>query len=481
MVSPVAKQTWAISAVLINMMAQGLMLSYPSSLLPGIRAPDSDIKVDLNTASWLGSVVGLSSIPGFFISSILMDWRGRKMAQAIVIIPGILGWLFIYLGASVTSLIIGRLLTGFTGGASVCLGAVIVGEYSSPKNRGTYLNLKTASVCVGGMMIHILGNFFHWRTVALLSLFPYIISLAIIYTWPESPAWLVSRKEFEKSKKAFYWLRGHSEEAEKELYELIRAQKNKPADIKNSNFKEKFIEFLKKFTRKDFVKPVVIIMFSRLLLETCGRHIFPAYALQIIGEVTGNKSQSFYYTLALDIIITTSATFSSVLVKICKRRTLLFVSGFSALFILFSVCTYLYLASKAIISNNYTWIPISLFVLYFILANLGCTPIPLALLGEVLPLAHRGSGSAVAGIVMSLTMMVALQITPYLLESVKVYGTFAVFGSAMGLTLVVFYFILPETKDRTLQEIEDYFNYGRFKNEENLREEEEDVKMKMII
>ncbi|CAG5037887.1 unnamed protein product [Parnassius apollo] len=189
MVSPVAKQTWAISAVLINMLAQGMMLSYPSSLLPGIQAADSDIKVDLNTASWLASMVGLASIPGFLVSSILMDW----------------------------------------------------------------------------------------------------------------------------------------------------------------------------------------------------------------------------------------------------------------------------------------------------VANLGCTPIPLALLGEVLPLAHRGSGSAVAGLVMSLIMVVALQITPYLLESVKVYGTFTVFGSAMGLSLVTLYFILPETKDRTLQEIEDYFNYGRFRNEEEPSNNKEDVKMKMII
>ncbi|CAG5020380.1 unnamed protein product [Parnassius apollo] len=409
-----------------------------------------------------------------------MDWGGRKMAHAIIIIPGILGWLFIYLAGGVTALLIGRLLTGFTGGASVCLGAVIIGEYSSPKNRGTYLNLKTASVCLGSMIIHILGNYFHWRTVAFLSLFPYIISLIIIYTWPESPAWLVSRKEFEKSEKAFYWLRGHSREAEKELYELIRAQKDKSVDIRNSSFNEKIVEFLKKFTRKDFVKPLIIIVFGGLLIEFSFRHIFPAYASQIIGEITGDKSQSFYYTLALDIIITTSAIFSSVLVKIYKRRTLLFVTGFSALFFLFSVCTYLYLVSKAIIYNNYTWIPISLFVPYFILANLACTPIPLALLGEVLPLAHRGSGSALAGLAMSLILLIALKITPYLLESVKVYGTFTIFGSAMGLTLVVFYFILPETKDRTLQEIEDYFNYGRFKNEEMLSKDEEDVEMKMI-
>lgn len=374
---------------------------------------------------------------------------------------------------------IGRVLGGVTAGGTVSLGAIVVGEYSDPKYRGVFLNLKTASVCLGGMTVHIIGHFLHWRTVALIALIPHFLAMLVVYTWPESPAWLASRGEYERSEDSFYWLRGKSETSYNELEDLVRAQmerRSKP--VQQSSCGDKCVDFFKRFTQRDFLKPLFIIFTSSILLEFSGRHIFPAYALQIIGEVTGNRSQSFYYTLALDLIITFSAVSSSILVKIMKRRTLLFSTGFSACAVLMAACTYLFLADKEIIPNDKTWIPIGIFVIYFILANLGCTPIPLALLGEVFPLRHRGVGSAAAGTFISLGVMVGLQITPYLLLNLKVYGTFAVFGTAMVIALLGLFFMLPETKDRTLQEIEDYFNHGKFKDVRV--DEDAEVKVRMV-
>lgn len=421
--------------------------------------------------------MGLAGIPGFLVSSIFMDVFGRKLAHGLVIIPGLFGWTLLYFATNVPMLMVGRFLGGFTAGATVSLGAIAIGEYTSPKYRGMFLNLKTAAVCLGGMIVHILGNYFTWRTVALCAIIPHVIAILIILTWPESPSWLAGRQEFERCEAAFYWLRGKDETSYKELEELIQAQMGRiKSTPENSTFTEKVIAFFRKFTQKDFLKPCFIILFATILLEMCGRHIFPAYALQIIEEITGSKAQSFYFTLCIDLIIVTSALFSSVLVRMMKRRTLLFSTGFSAFFVLMTVCTYIFLASRDIITKD-TTVPIVLFVLYFILANLGCTPIPLALLGELYPLAHRGAGSAVSGVAMSLGVMIGLQLTPHLLVSIKVYGTFAVYGSAMGVSLLVLYFTLPETKDRTLQEIEDYFNYGTFKIRVN---EDEDATIKMV-
>ncbi|XP_038219366.1 facilitated trehalose transporter Tret1-like [Zerene cesonia] len=476
MVPPYVKQTWTVLGVLINMLGQGMLLSYSSSLIPALQAPDSDIPIDIHMSSWIASCIGIAGFPGFLVSSLLMDLKGRKMAHAIVMIPGTIGWLLIYFASDVRTIIIGRLLGGLTASATVCLGAVVIGEFSSPTNRGVFLNMKTVAVCLGNTIIHILGYFLHWRTIALLGVVPLAIALSIVMTWPESPAWLASKKRFEESEKSFLWLRGDSETSRREFDELIRAQKERMSEIPlNLTMKTRITGFFKKFTRRDFIKPLIIIIFSATLLETCGRHIFPAYALQIIAEVTGNKLNSFYYTLSIDIIITASAMLSSILVKLLKRRTLLFATAFPAIIVLFCACLYLFLAAQGVISTTRTWIPIMLFVMYFILANLGCTPIPLALLGEVFPLAHRGSGSLMSGFALSLLLMFALQVTPYLLVSVKVYGTFAFFGTLMGISLIVLHFILPETKDKTLQEIEDYFNNGKFK--ENLNDDEAGKKM----
>ncbi|XP_028028992.1 facilitated trehalose transporter Tret1-2 homolog [Bombyx mandarina] len=476
--TPLYKQSWAVSAVLLNMVGHGMLLSYTTSLLPALQAPDSPIPIDLQTSSWLSSSIGIAGIPGFFISSALMERYGRRIAHFILMVPGLLGWLLIYAGNTVPVLLMGRLLGGMSAGATVSLGAIVIGEYSSPKYRGMFLTLKTASVCLGGMFVHILGHFYDWRTIAMQAMTPYIISLAIIWTWPESPAWLASKQNYEKCEKNFYYLRGNAAEAQRELEDMLQSQMSRASQTtKQLSLRQKLIEFFKKFTKKNFLGPMFILLSSTVLLEASGRHIFPAYALQIISEITGSKSQSYYYTLCIDAIITVSAVCSSILVNVMRRRTLLLSTGLAACSVLMVVCTYLFLVARGFISEDYHFIPIGLFVMYFILANLGCSPIPVALLGELYPLEHRGVGSAVTGVFISLGVNLALLLTPYLLVSIKVYGTFAVFGLVMAFNLTILYFTLPETKDRTLQEIEDYFVDGQFKDNRNIKESQVTVKM----
>lgn len=423
------------------------------------------------------SSVGLSSMFGFFISSFLMALYGRRLAHALVILPGTIGWAIIYFAPNVTALMIGRVLGGITSGATVTLGAVVVGEYTSPEHRGMFLNLKTAAVCFGNTIVHVLGHYYHWRTVALCALVPHVMAFIIVCTWPESPAWLASKKQYEKSEKAFIWLRGTSEESRQEYKQLIKSQTDH-IQQDDQSLTDKLVDFFKKFGRKDFLKPCLIIVFGGILLEACGRHMFPAYATIIVGEISGDKTQSFLYTIYLDLIITISAVSSSVLVKMMRRRTLLFASGVTSLAVLSCVCIYLFLVHKSVIPNSHTWIPIGMLIVYFVLVNLGCTPIPYGFLGEVFPLAHRGAGSAVSGITLSICLMIPLKITPYLLASVSLHGTFAVFGAAMVFSLVGLYFMLPETKDRTLEEIEYYFNYGKFRDA--TVDDDEGVRIKML-
>lgn len=404
----------------------------------------------------------MSGIPGFLLSSVLMDRLGRKATHFIIVLPGAVGWVLIYFANNVRAIMIGRFLGGLSSLGTVSLGAVVIGEYTCPKYRGVFLYLKNAAVCLGAMFTHILSRFLHWRTITLVGLIPMLIALAIIYTWPESPAWLISRKQYDRSKEAFLWLRGDSEASKKELAETTNAQKERMRTTNRKitlSFSIK--DFFRKFTRKDFVKPLNIMILAALVLEMSGRHVFPAYAPLIMAAITGESTQSFYYTLALDLIITVASLFASILVKLMSRRKLLFTTGFSAFGVLTLVCLNLFLTSQDIIANR-PLTSVSMLVVYFIFANLGCAPIPLALAGEVFPLAHRGVGSAVTGLWISVCLIIGLKSTPHLIVSISVSGLFAVYGLVMGTSLVILYFVMPETKDKTLQEIENFFNHGTF-------------------
>lgn len=423
-------------------------------------------------------MLGVAGVPGFPILSLLMAAYGRRTSHMLWILPGVIGWIIIYFASNISMLMVGRFCCGMTSTPIVSLGAIVIGEYTDPKYRGVFLYLKNASVCLGALFLHVISRYLHWRTIALISLVPLLIALAIIYTWPESPAWLASKQHYVKSQEAFYWLRGDSVTSRKEIESILEAQKANLSRLKtHSNYKSKLVDFFRKFTQKDFLKPTFIMILAIAVLELSGRHVFPSYALHIMTNITGETSQSFYYALSIDVIMTTSAVLASFLVKIMNRRTLLFSSGFTAIGVLMMFCLYMILADKDIISNNKPWIPIALLVLYFILANLGCAPIPLALVGEVFPLSHREVGSAMSGIYFSVALWAGLKSAPHLIASIKVYGFFALYGIIMGLCLMILYFIIPETKDRTLQEIENYFKYGTFA--EN-RKDDEEANTKMI-
>ncbi|KAJ0171207.1 hypothetical protein K1T71_013406 [Dendrolimus kikuchii] len=476
-IAPLWRQLWTVSAVLISMVSQGMVLGYTTSLLPALQAQDSPIKVDLEMSSWLMASIGISCSFGFIYSSYIMNVYGRRIAYIMDSIPQIVGLILIYYASDFSDLIIGRLLCGATVGATSILGAIIIGEYTSPKYRCMFLNLETTAVFVGTTIVHLLGHYFNWRIIAIINLMPTLASVAITCTWPESPAWLASNKEFGECERNFIWLRGEDVAARNELNELIKSQQ---VDKANLGFLLQVMEFGMKFTKKELLKPITIFFFAVILLETSGRHVFPAYATEIVNDITGSDKYSMYYTLYLDMIITLSASFSTALIKIMKLRTLLFSTGAASVFVLLIVCTYLFLTSNGIILNI-PWIPIVLFGLYLVLINIGCAPIPLTLIGTIFPLAHRGVGTTLAGMFVSLTMVASLKIIPLSLASIKVYGTFTVLALVMVFSLLVLFFILPETKDRTLQEIENYFYDDSFGDDDEYLEEMIDSNKTVIV
>lgn len=215
---------------------------------------------------------------------------------------------------------------------------------------------------------------------------------------------------------------------------------------------------LTKLGQKDFQKPTWIVLFVFVILEACGRHSFPAYAVKFMSAFTKDKASTLYYVLAVDGIIFLASMGSCGVVKLFRRRTLLFVSGGLSCVLLTSICIYLYLKSEHIAPETNVWLPMSLLCLYFIVLNLGTSSIALSLLGEIYPLEHRGLGTVVSGVFYSLSLLVTLKVTPALMGAIDVHGTFFVYMIFMAGALLYLYFFLPETEGKTLQEIEHHFN-----------------------
>ncbi|XP_052753040.1 facilitated trehalose transporter Tret1-like [Galleria mellonella] len=478
--SPFWKQTWMASTVLFLNVGQGLVLGYMSILTAALSAPDSSIKTDLASISWLAAPFAPAAIIGGLSSCFFMGWQGRRKAYILFNIPGIIGLLLTYFAQNYLTLLIARILLGITGGGLHSVSIVAIAEYVHPKYRCMFLNCKTVFFSSGITIVHALGHYIHWRRAAVMILIPHILSFIMAFMWTESPAWFASKKRFEECKDAFFWIRGRSNSSKWEVKEMIKAQRERLSNNKKLTNRIYFLELLKKITRSDFLKPFLIGVCAVIVMEMSGRHTYPAYALQFMADIVGSQTQYYYYyTISLDLIIIVSAICSSILVRIINIRPLLFCTGFSALVALFLGCIYLFLVSLDVISNDRPWIVILLFIVYFFLSNLGCTPIPITLAAEIFPLEHRVLATSLLSTFACVILMVNLKIVPYLLVQIKAYGTFAIFGTSTTIGLVALYFILPETKNKTLQEIEDYF-YNRNLKNKNDNDLNDDYDLKIV-
>jgi len=89
---------------------------------------------------------------------------------------------------------------------------------------------------------------------------------------------------------------------------------------------------------------------------------------------------------------------------------------------------------------------------------MGFLVIPWVMIGEVYPVQVRGIIGGLTTMCAHSFIFMVVKTYPFLASSLTRHGTFILYGCISLFGTIYFYICLPETKNRTLQEIEDYFS-----------------------
>lgn len=338
-------------------------------------------------------------------------------------------------------------------GIQAASGPVSIAEYSAPKYRGAFLATIAFSFALGMLVAHIFGTLLYWRAAGLACGCFYIISLVFVSLSPDTPPYLASMGKFDACKKSFRWLRGYDEGSEKELHALLNSQKKKPSIPRVSKFKM-YTEIVKK---PEFYKPTVIMMFMFILFQISGMTVVPSYTVPMMEEVTGNSIESYTSMLMVDFVRFGTAILACIVVNKLKRRTVLFTGIYISVVSLFLTSFLLYLRDYGYIPDEYKWTPVIPTLVYIFGKTLGILPIPWAIAGEIFPLAYRSLGSGISGMFLSIMFFVVVKTAPTSFRQIGVKGTFGVYGICIAICGIFLFFLLPETKGKTLYEIECQF------------------------
>ncbi|KAK4875499.1 hypothetical protein RN001_011921 [Aquatica leii] len=440
-------QSLLTAIVTILTASAGMPIGYSAILLPQLKSVNGSLQIDDEMGSWIASIHSAATPVGSLLSGVFMDYFGRKATLQLSCLPLIAGWVFITSSHNHTLILVGRVLAGTAVGLIAAPCQVYVAEVSDPKMRGMLSGIPFASYAFGILLVYMLGTAAHWRIVAGLSVILPTLAILVFFFLPESPVWLVRKGQVEKASKACYWLRGGNlPQMKQEIEQLIKRAKEEKLH------REQHPQSTwRTFCTPQVLKPFMIVNIFGLFQSLCGVYLIVFYAVEIISTM-GNEMNEF-----LAAVLTAGVRFvftivASILLAFVGRRTISLISAIGTSLTAFCLALLLY-------SECYskTYFVTVILLLYVATNTIGFLVLPGVLVGELFPTKIRGLAGSLTFTNFNLTIFGVTKIFPYMKALLDIHGFFLLFGVFSFIASIFLYLTLPETKNKSLNEIEDYF------------------------
>lgn len=433
----------------------GLVFGFSAVAIPQLKSPDSPITVDNDQASWIASLSSVTTPLGCILSGYLMDYLGRKKTLILTEIPLIFGWLLITSSQDIGMIYSGRLLVGLGSGMVGAPARVYTCEVTQPHLRGMLSALASVGVSLGVLIEYSLGSLVTWSTLAGISAMIPMIALLLILTMPETPNWLLSRGKTEDARSALHRIRGDTYDVDKELDGMMCfAAKNNVVRLKGA--KKTFGALLKAST----LKPFGILFTYFLIYQFSGVNPVTFYAVEVFEESGADMNKNIA-TVILGVVRLISTIIACIALRRCGRRPLTMISGIGCGVTMLGLGSYMYVMESWVAAGTtptLTWLPVLFIFVFTIACTLGYLVVPWVMIGEVYPTQVRGIAGGLTTCSAHFFVFIVVKTFPYLKQLMSKHGTFWMYGCISLLGTIFFYACLPETKGRSLQEIEDYFS-----------------------
>ncbi|KAL0005796.1 hypothetical protein SO802_013357 [Lithocarpus litseifolius] len=433
--------------------AGGFVAGYSAPAESGIIA---DLGLSVAEYSVFGSILTIGGMVGAVISGKLADIIGRKYTMWTLDIFYIMGWLAIYF-AKVSKMCqtvlyrkrrkgawlldLGRLSLGFGYGLSCYVAPTYLSEITPKNLRGGITSVSMAMIPVSVSVAYLIGSVINWRALALIGAIPCLLLLFGLFFIPESPRWLAKigrEKEFEAS---LQHLRGKnvniSEEAA-DIKDYTENIQNIPEDKILDLFQQKYAHLL-------------IVGIGLMALQQFGGSNGYAYYMDEIFELAGVPSITGFIVVSIPQI--PAIALGSIMIEKFGRRTLLMVS-------VTGECLGCFLTGLSFVLQNLNWwmeatptLMLSGIVVFEVSYSLGIGPIPWIIISEIFPINIKGSAGSICNAVNWFCTWLVSFTFNFLVEWSPA-GTFFIYGSMSCLGVLFIAKLVPETKGRTLEEIQ---------------------------
>ncbi len=436
----------------------GFLFGFDTAVISGtVSLVKNDFSLDAVSEGWFVSCALLGCIAGVSFSGKLSDKYGRKpvlVISAIMFLASALGCMW---SGSFTALIIFRLIGGLGIGVASMVSPLYISEFSPSRYRGMMVSLYQLALTIGIVVAYFtnayLAGHTHdtytgsnmqtifsaevWRAMLGLGALPAGIFLLSLFAVPESPRWLLLKGYHIKAKLILIKIDGE-EAAVSEINAF-----NKQLDDGDTSLKELF--------KPVYRKALWIGLLLPFLSQVCGINAVIYYGPRILEQAgfTLNSALGGQVTIGIvNVVFTFVAIFT---IDIWGRRPLLYAGVGGAVTALLII--------GILFALNVTSGP---WILIFILTFIACFafsfgPVCWVIVSEIFPNAVRGKAMSLATLSLWIGNFLVGQLTPWMLEGLGPSWTFWLFALCCSPALWLTWRLIPETKGRSLENIEKYW------------------------
>lgn len=387
-----------------------------------------------------------------FVYTPISDKIGRKLTLLTTAVPYFLCIILIAVAEDIYLFYLTRILAGMGDACVFTTLPSYIGEISTPKVRGSWGNVQVCYGLFGQLFINAVGGYLDIKTTAWICLiFPVIFVVTFSFA-PESPYFYIMKSRRREARRALQWLRG-CQDVDTELFAIETAVKRQLAE--SCSWKE----LLKGESNR---RGLTAAIFLRIAQSFSGAACFATY-MQYIFDASPAKISSVNATIICNILSLVTTLSAAYFLDKLGRRLVVMTSLAGCAFFLTCVASYFYIEQNetSIDLSNVTWIPLVGTIFYIIVFSSGLVMVPTLMLGELFPANTKMKALPVLVGVMGICISVTTKLFQLLYVNFGMYTPFAFLAACCFCNMILSFYIVPETKGKTLEEIQLSLKRGR--------------------